>query len=227
MSNQLTVFSCITGGIKDQLDILFQSKPVVQPGVKFVLFTDRLKPQTVHGATATWEVRAPVYTNINSRRTARYHKVNSHLVTDTPYSMWIDGAFEIKEGVDPLAMIQQWLATTDLATYRHPERNCVYQELDACLRLKKDDPETMRRQIDRYKTEGYPTYAGLVETACVCRRHTELIRNFNEIWWNEIDTGSLRDQLSFNYSARKAGLTWDHMGGRRDQSPYFVYHPHR
>jgi hypothetical protein len=45
------------------------------------------------------------------------------------------------------------------------------------------------------------------------RRHTEAIRAFNEAWWDEIQRGSRRDQLSFAYVARRCGLTWRHFPG--------------
>ena len=225
---ELTVFTCVTGGF-DNLDKVINAKPKVSPGVRFVAFCDSVKPRTVDGPTAKWEIRSPIWKHANNnRRTARFHKVLSHCIfPDTQYSMWIDGSQEFKDDVDPFAVAKEVLADNDVASFKHPQRNCVYQELEACAQLAKDDTQVMRDQISRYQFEGYPPLNGLVETACVCRRHTEPVRRFNDMWWHEIEKGSQRDQLSFNYVAWKLDIDYGYIHGHRSNSPYFVFHPHK
>ena len=50
-----------------------------------------------------------------------------------------------------------------------------------------------------------------------------------EIWWEEIEKGSSRDQLSFNYALWRAGLVYHELGNglvdvRSDRR--FIYHLH-
>ncbi len=232
--HQLTVYSCITGSIGDNPLTLLQSQPVVDPRIKFVLFTDRLEPQLdsqVGVGTVTWDIRRPAWHHINPRRIARYHKLNAHLLIDTPYSLWLDGAFRINSGVDLMQLThnmlpQGGLDNFDLAVLKHPQRACVYQELQACIQLNKDDPTVMRKQVDRYRAEGYPVYNGMVETGCLLRRRCDVVREFNEAWWKELSEGSVRDQLSFNYVTWRLNVRYNSIG-RKDQIPYLAYHPHK
>jgi hypothetical protein len=226
----LTVFTCVTGGF-DKLDKVTRAPQAPEANARFVAYTDAVEQRQAQGI---WELRPIEWEHPTSpRRTARWHKVNAHLVfPDTEYSMWIDGSQEFKPNVNVWAMLAASIGhpaheVVQLASFKHPQRTCVFQELEACIKLGKDDPGTMREQIARYKAEGYPPYNGLVETACVIRRHTEQITQFNEAWWREIAWGSLRDQLSFNYVAWKQSVQYGHVPGRRSESPYFAFHPHK
>lgn len=228
--SSLTVYSCITGNIKDSLETLLNSQPDAESSqdVRFVLFTDRMSPAIYSGPGVSWEIRKPLWTHVNSRRTSRYHKLNAHLaIPDTECSLWYDGAMELKPGTNLRQLVNHYLADVDLATFKHPERTCIYQELEACIRFRKDDPAIMRQQVERYRREGYPPFNGLVETGCVCRRHTPEVQAFNEAWWHELSNNSLRDQLSFNYVVWRQQFKFGYMDGRRDTSPYFYFHSHK
>ena len=71
----------------------------------------------------------------------------------------------------------------------------------------------MKKQVERYKIEGYPENLGLSECTVILRRHTNQIKEFNEAWWEEIKNGSRRDQLSFDYVARKMNLKVNYFAG--------------
>lgn len=225
----LTVYSCVAGSI-DNPDWLFGSQPKPDPRIRYVLFTDRLKAQMLQSLTGlTWEVRPLQWiAQLNPRRSARYHKILAHSVfPDAELTLWLDGSLQVIEGTDLWALCQQVLQAHSIATFAHPERQCVYQEHRACARLRKDDKEVMRKQLDRYRAAGMPPYAGLVETSCLFRRHDADTVAFNTAWWQEISSGSLRDQLSFNYVAWKLGAAWGIVPGCRAESPYFRHHVHR
>ena len=63
-------------------------------------------------------------------------------------------------------------------------------------------------QVGRYKAEGFDC-TDLVESNFLMFRldHPKLAAFLNA-WWTEIECGSRRDQLSFNYAMRKAGTSW-------------------
>ena len=65
--------------------------------------------------------------------------------------------------------------------------------------------------------DGYPANAGLSECCVLLRRHTDAIKDFNEAWWEEIRRGSRRDQLSFDYVARRCGLKYRYFPGSVEQ----------
>lgn len=215
------VFSAVLGEFPDVV------RPVAAPpgpDTLFVLFADLLdRPPD------GWQLRRPLYEHRDPRRAARWHKINAHrsLAEFAPaFSLWHDGSHTLT--ADPQTLLDRHLpGGVDFAAFRHPERTCVYEELAACRKLKKDDPAVMTAQAARYRAEGYPAHAGLFETACVLRRHTPAVAAFEDLWWAQVAGGSVRDQLSVNYAAARAGLKTGVVPGHRSQSPYFRFVAHR
>lgn len=61
------------------------------------------------------------------------------------------------------------------------------------------------RQIEKYKGEGYKDKE-LGETKIVIRKNNPKTIAFNKEWLYQLMTNSVRDQLSFNYSAWKTDM---------------------
>ena len=234
--NKTIVYSCITGGYDKPEDTILASKAIPELGVSFVLFTDEVKEPETYNAGGTgiewtkmplsWGQEARDH-GICIRRVARWHKVNSHvLFPDAHSTVWLDGSQRIKPIRISTELVQPSLASHDLATFKHPDRTCVYQELMACKRWKKDNKVLMHNQIAKYRADNYPPFNGLVETACVVRRNCPAISEFNKLWWREIAENSYRDQLSFNYIAWKSNLAYAHIPGSRNTSPFFDFTMH-
>ena len=220
---RLIVYTAIFGTTPDRLRP--PATAALLPDCRFICFSDRER------AIGPWEVLPAVQTSSSPRRTARLHKVLAHHVLPAhDVSVWIDGCLAVR--TSPLAIVHDALHGTGLSslyalgTFKHPQRDCVYREHDACRRLKKDDPEIMRRQMEYYQFIGYPMHNGLVESSCLVRRDTEQLRAFNTAWWDLIDRFSCRDQLSFNVVAWKLQMAYGILPGCRDKSLYFSYHPH-
>lgn len=134
-----------------------------------------------------------------------------HLILDCQYSIWLDANDKLWD--DPIKICKKWLASADMAVFKHPHRKCIYDEVEACIKRRKDDPDTMRRQVARYRAEGYPRNNGLNSTGVLIRRHTKKVAQFNDAWWEELLTGSHRDQLSFPYMVWKTGMKIQIMPG--------------
>jgi hypothetical protein len=137
--------------------------------------------------------------------------------------LWIDGCLQVR--ADPRRLVLD-CSDSPLAVFRHPHRNCLYKEAEACKKFRKDSPDLLRQQIEAYRFKGYPPSNGLAETACVLRRRTPEIVQFNDAWWNELRTHSVRDQVSFPFAVWLCGLTFDRIPGCRDRSSYFNYYSH-
>lgn len=219
---KLVIYTAITGRISDELRLPVGDGCITDDHIEYVCFTDREKYGTRYGP---WVVYPPRWTHSSvPRRTARWHKaMGSRLFPHAQYSMWCDGCFELRT---PPRDLLKYLVGVDIATFKHPDRRCIYDEAVACIKLKKDYPETINAQVDRYRKEGYPEKAGLAETTCVLRRHTPLIALLGDAWWREMDQGSLRDQLSFDYVCRSLGIKYGFMGGCRGKNAYFSFYPH-
>ena len=123
---------------------------------------------------------------------AKIYKVLSHLYDKDKYSIWIDGNLTLKK---PFKDYIKLLGNSDIAVFENPYRNCLFQEINECIRLELDNISTLRQHKQRY--QGFPENNGLGACFLIIRRHTEQIKQLNEKWWSEICSGSRRDQISF------------------------------
>ena len=227
MKNKAVIYTAIVGDY-DQLN-----EPEVKPaGCDFVCFTD----QDIE--SETWEVRKIDRQYGDSTRDARMHKVLAHkYLFEYDVSIWVDGNIVVRGDVNEL--IDEYLGDVHMAIYdkRNNEwdpRDCVYEELDALLEIgerrgrHKDDPEVMKAQVERYRKEGYPEHNGMIISMIMFRRHNEQdVIEAMEMWWSEIEKGSRRDQLSYNYAVWKTGLEIIFLPGDSRDNKYFKYVYHK
>lgn len=158
----------------------------------------------------------------NPRRFSRRFKILPHELFSCEYTLWLDGSLQLLQ-VPPLSLLDG----ADLAVFRHRTRNCAYDEADVCSAALLDRPWRIASQMDRYRKEGYPSKAGLVESGFLFRRMSADMRAFDEEWWAEYDRGSCRDQLSFGYVARKMGMKITYLDGNIAENDYVRLLPHR
>ncbi|MDL2302121.1 DUF616 domain-containing protein, partial [Lachnospiraceae bacterium OttesenSCG-928-D06] len=142
-------------------------------------------------------------------RFARKHKILVHkYLAEYDYSIYVDG--KIKIIGDFTQFIMKYSKGNPLLCFPHYERDCLYEEMEACVQLKKDDEFVMREQVTAYKQEGYPTHDGLIDSACLIRNHRDAqLCRVMEDWWNEVMRKSKRDQISFGYACWKNNFCYD------------------
>jgi hypothetical protein len=192
----------------------------------FICFTD--DPATVVSGWQVREVSKVDLTSDDARvRAARRIKLLPHeYLPDYDVWIWIDGNLALVQ--EPRELASRYLKCVDLVTFKYPgNRDCLYDEAQACIERKKDDDTLIREHVRRYHEEGFPAHQGLVETSVILRRNTPTIRRFNETWWHELTLGSRRDQLSFNYVAWKLRQPYGHVPGSRKKSSIARWSPHR
>jgi hypothetical protein len=203
-TGSIAIYTAISG----RYDRLRAQPASATRGVDLVAFLDR--PRRLRG----WQARALHQGFADPNRNAKIHKILSHVYfPDKLYTLWIDGSVTIEFSFPVHQLISRYLGDCDLALFQHYRRTCLYQEAQHCIHTRADDPNIIRRQAQAYTRQGYPANAGLSECSVLLRRHTEAIKAFNEAWWNEIQRGSRRDQVSFAFVARRCGLTWRHFPG--------------
>lgn len=157
------------------------------------------------------------------RRSARFFKTMPQLFfPNYKRWIWIDGNMLLREGIGGKELDE---IRGPLATFRHRERNCAYEEAEICSHFNLDAESIIRPQVEGYEAEGFPRNWGLAETMVVVRDNTPEIRAFNRAWWAEVNTKSVRDQISFNYVAWKKKLHV-HYIGRCTGTPWFRMGPH-
>lgn len=193
--NRKVVYTCITGNYEPLDDPFFISE-----GFDYVCFTDsKIKSDM-------WEVR-PIPDELKSLtpvKKQRCIKVNPHkYLKEYDLSIWVDGSVKLTADLNKF-LTEKCSEDASIFIPNHPSRKCIYQEMIACERQKKDTHANIEPQRIRYREERFPENYGLVQSNIIIRKHNEpdCIR-LMETWWEEIRKGSHRDQLSFNYAAWK------------------------
>jgi hypothetical protein len=226
----IEVYSCVTGKYDKIMRSILASRALFEDNVKFTLYSDQFTEEstfTSPHSKCQWNLKPLEWKHkFCHRRTARWHKLHSHCLTSADYSVWVDGSQQFKEVGVYADFINKLEGSESIYSFKHPQRSCVYQELQACTKLAKDNPKLMRDQVTKYRADGYPPYNGLVETACVVRKNSNESASFNKMWWEELKQHSYRDQLSFNYVAWKLGVNYGHFPGCRVQSALFNFLQH-
>lgn len=191
--NKNVCYTCIFGnyeGLKDP--------EYISSNFDYICFTDNenLKSEK-------WRIIYVNNLNIESNKKNRILKILPHyMFGEYDFSIYVDGSIHI---LNDLNIIKDNICKEHkLYTFKHPDRNCSFQEFFACLKWKKDDPKRMYEQLLKYFSEGFPFNYGLAETCILCRYHNDNIcKDIMNIWCDEVKNHSNRDQLSLYYSLWK------------------------
>lgn len=163
---------------------------------------------------------------------ARIFKILPHLMfPDADVTVWIDGNIYIKPEIDVEAMVNEFLGDNDIVLFKHPGRDCIFQEADACNRLytgevAKEVARDIESQMLYYKD--FPKHFGLWETGVLIRRNNKKMARFNEKWWSHISMFSNRDQLSFPVVVKESpNIKLGIIPGSIYTHPYLRYVAHK
>ena len=171
-------------------------------GVDFVCFTDDATLRSEF-----WEMRLMPASTLDPHRHSKSFKHRPHLhFPDHAVSLYIDNTVKLIAPVEEIfAFVERTKAP--MVTFRHPERDCVYEEAAVIIRDKIDDPERVQAQMALYRKRGYPEHAGLHTLSMLLRRHHDkkLIKVL-EALHEEIRRYSKRDQLAFDVLRRRYRL---------------------
>ena len=164
---------------------------------------------------------------------ARYIKAHSTLFTDSEYSLWIDGSMQLIKNPEP--DLDELLGECDLAGYKHPRRNCAYEELATCKGERKEvNPRTPRdhrkflsKAQERLKNNGFPENYGLIENGFLLRRNTDAIKKMEFCWWNAIEQTTTEDQPMMMYALWFTNTKWKFIEpGKATENPYIKWIGH-
>lgn len=213
--NKIAVYTAIFG----EYDILLP--PVISGEADYIIFSDRefIPP-------APWQLRlVRIPDGTDYRHASRYYFTQSTITqvcADYDITIMHGGNAQLK--VNPEVFLP-FIESTDIASFKHPDRDSVYNEPWACNILGLDTYKNMNPQMNRYKEDGFN---GSPFSACILliRRNTPAIRDFESLWWKEVRDGSYRDQLSFDYCRWKKGLGITYIPGHCFKSDYLIINAH-
>lgn len=184
------VYSSIYGGYDTPIKQRIKEMPV--------LFTDQILADG-------WHVKTREINRKGDRMKAKYFKCNPHRVLSCDASIWIDGSGTILDK-DFVNKCIEYLGDADMLAFRHPDRDCIYDEAEFCYMFEKYRHEDIVGQVESYKAMGWPEHNGLWACGLLVRRHNKRTKKFNELWWKHINKYTYQDQLSFPVCVKESGV---------------------
>lgn len=214
---KVIVYTAITGGF-DQL----REPKIVDKNCRYVCFTDRSELKS-----SVWEIKKIDIENNDLNRTAKRYKILPHqYFPNYKWSIWIDGQLEIIG--DLRKMINTYNHNSNLMCFLHPTRNCIRKEAEICKAFELDDIQIIDKQLDFIMKTGFKDNNELIAGGFLVRQHNEKdVIKLMEDWWDIINLGSKRDQLSFNYIAWKNKFFFDVTDLNIMDNIYFKRYAHK
>jgi len=176
--------------------------PSTIPGLAGFLFTDQDLPSTYRG----WHVVRLELPTLHSptiiSRTVKYS--SNQLFPYSPYSLYIDSSFQFGPGfVDLIPRA----VSSEITLFVHPSRQCVSQEIQACLNTSKLSPHSAQ-QVNKLLAT-YLSYSDntLYATGMLAFSHSSLrLTMMSEEMLFLVNTVCTRDQVVLPYLLRKYSI---------------------
>ncbi len=214
--NNFVVYTALFGKYDDLLD------PAPSAHCDYVCFTDDplLKSNI-------WEVRV-VSSHLPENMMNRLYKIKPYVYfPNYKASIYVDSNIKILK--DPIGLFNKYLENYNFLAIKHIERNCIYSEALCCIAARKTDYNLTLNQMFSYASEGYPANNSLSENRILIRAHNEKeVVSIMEMWWNQLNTWTQRDQLSLCYVAWKLKYKIGFISENpRFENDYFKWFPHK
>lgn len=167
----------------------------ITPNCDYICFTNNRNLKS-----DIWKIKYDESDILDNTKWQRRHKVMAHeYLSEYEWSVYVDGNVRILGNMREY--IEKESKKSPILCLKHPDRENVFEEAEECIKLGKDNPEIIRKQMEGYRQEGYPGDNGLVVSNVLVRKHMDpQVIELMKIWWDEIERKSRRDQLSFNYA---------------------------
>lgn len=128
-------------------------------------------------------------------------------LTEADIAIWIDASMEVTSPSFARAAVAA-LDGAPLATWKHPRRDCIYDEVEASLGAEGQGGRyadlPLREQVESYRQEGYPAHNGLY--ACGTMVWTRDAYDIAAMWLAECLLWGHQDQVSFPVVCWRAGV---------------------
>jgi hypothetical protein len=189
------------------------------PDTDFICFSD------VALDRGDWQVR-PIDASVKKlspRMQAKFHKVFPPREYD--WSIWLDGSYRLRTHMEAAHWLRYSLVAgspSGFGLYRHPARNCLYDETAHSMALRKcsEIRSLLEAQARSYAEQGHPKASGLWLGGALCRKKDPGIDRIMERWWDEITRWTWRDQISLAFVLHEAGFRPDAWDWSFERNPF-------
>lgn len=186
------VFTVLTGNY-DQ----FREPIATSEGFDYFLFTDN--PNIRSKAYTVILLDNPL--KLSAKKLSREVKLRPHLHLKH-YKTTVYHDANLVQRLDIIA------PDAPITVMKHPTRNCIYKEGKQVKLKKLDSEEVVNNQLIKYWEYGYPENNGLGACGYIVRQNTDEMKVLSNLWWEQVRSGSYRDQLSFNFIFRNVKVNY-------------------
>lgn len=186
---KIVVYTSIFGSIDSILDPLYYSD-----SIDYRIITDQVVPEN-----SKWKkICFPDLGEMDNRMKNRYCKMFPHIFfSEYETSIYIDGNILV---VSDLSLLLSNFSDSKIGIFNHPMRSDIYDEAAAVIYLKNALAKDVKKQIEFYRSVGFPKDFGLFENSLIVRKHNDpMVIKVMESWWSQINTFTIRDQLSLMF----------------------------
>ena len=160
----------------------------------------------------------------------RWCKMHPHLLfPEYSMSIYVDANLLINSDLTPMTAA---LSHFPVSMFRHADRNCVYDEVTACIQRGLISAQDGMKQELLLREHGIPKHWGLLEAPVIARRHHDpLCISIMEEWWQIFSNEpAKRDQIALidclwkmNIPPEKIGV----LGSSIHRCPMLIKYQHR
>ena len=222
-SEKIVVYTAEFGGY-DELP-----EPIIQPdNIDYFLISDREPLPESKWKRIDPEPLIPQEYQKDPVLSNRWCKMHPHVIfPQYQYSVYIDAnCLVVSDVTDLINRMEDF----PVAMFRHKNRDCVYDEIEACIIKKKAPRESLIRHRAVLENHGVPKQYGLAEATVIARKHLEKeCIDLMEDWWQAFLAGSGRDQIALIDALWKAGIKPSRittLGLNLYQCDLFILMPH-
>ena len=130
----------------------------------------------------------------------RYYKILTPAeLKEYEYTIYVDGSVLITAD-SLIELVYDILEEPKFALFRHPIRNCVYEEAKAIIDRDKLEPIEVLKHVRFLKGKKYPKNNGLHVCTVLIRKNDDQDVNVAcHLWWQLFMNGAKRDKPHFDY----------------------------
>lgn len=214
--NKICVYTCITGNYDNLIEI-----EQVESNIDYICFTNNK-----YLTSDTWSVKF-INEDLDNLSLARKVKILGYkYLEEYDILIWIDGAINIEQPITDFLNKCCDLKKFDMIAFKHKYRNCIYDEINECVRLNKENIYNASNLEQFLEKNKYPKHNGLIESTVLVRKNNSSVNKLMDEWFNMLLMYSRRDQLSFNYCLWKNPIKINFLDMYVFDNDYFKHKGH-
>lgn len=172
-----------------------ENPSVIHKDVDYYAFVDVINKDLIWNQIKIHEFSHD--TKWKNRRNVRIYKILTPLfLPGYDYYIWIDKTHDVYE--KPAKLIEL-IGDNDIGCFRHPTRDCVYQEIAILKKYFLDTIDNLNRSEKFLRSENFEENFGLIETPGMVFKNSDKVTAARLCWWDIICKYSSRDQVSLPY----------------------------